>query len=106
MDNPNIEKITGPWLWMIAPTLLGTDSSVAVESGRDFLSEASGGSFTELQIAENGAWEGDGTWTKGEISPHSGNNINELVYDIGLSEDLGVGIEYHVAYGYINLESP
>ena len=109
-DNPGFTraapKIEGPWLWVIVPTE-GLSGSKAAASRKDFLRQASGGSVTELNIATQGAIEGDTvgdkTWTVGEISKRGGNNINELVNATGL----GTGnIDHHVAYGLVNLDSP
>ena len=99
-------KIEGPWLWVIVPTQ-GMSGSKAAASGTDFLGQASGGATTELGIARQGAVEGkavgDKVWTLSKISRRGGNNINELVNATGL----GTGnIDYHVAYGSLNLESP
>ena len=99
-------KIEGPWLWVIVPTE-GMSGSKAAASKKDFLRQASGGSVTELNIATQGAIEGDTvgdkTWTVGEISKRGGNNINELVNATGL----GTGnIDHHAAYGLVNLDSP
>ena len=100
------KKIEGPWLWTIVPTA-GTSGSKAAASGQDFLRHISGGSVTELDIATQGAMEGDvvgnRVWTVGKISKRGGNNINELVNATGL----GAGnIDHHVAYGSVNLDSP
>ena len=99
-------KIEGPWLWIIVSTE-GVSGSKAAASNKDFLRQASGGSVTELNIATQGAMDGDTVgdkiWTVGEISKRGGNNINELVNTIGL----GTGnIDHHVAYGLVNLDSP
>ena len=98
-------KIDDPWLWVMVPTGGGSGSQAAT-SGKDFLEQISGGTVTELRIARQGAIEGDAVgdkvWTLGKISRKGGNNINELVNTIGL----GTGnIDYHVAYGSVNLES-
>ena len=98
-------KIEGPWLWVIVPTQ-GISGAKAAASGTDFLRQMSGGAVTELRIARQGATEGDSVgdkvWTLGEISKRGGNNINELVNATGL----GTGnIDYHVAYGSMNLEA-
>ena len=64
------DKITGPWLWMIAATEAGQGGAAATDI--DSLAEASGGDVTEEMIANNGANEGDAVgdleWTLGEIS--------------------------------------
>ncbi len=99
-------KIRGPWLWVIAPTgeLSGSE---AADSDTDFLEQASGGKVTEDMIATQGAVEGDSvgkkTWKIGSLSRSGGNNINELVNEIGLGID---DINHHVAYGSIILDSP
>ena len=99
-------KIEGPWLWVIVPTE-GMSGAKAAASGTDFLAQVSGRAVTELRIARQGAIEGDTVgdkvWTLGKISKRGGNNINELVNTTGL----GTGnIDYHVAYGSLNFESP
>ena len=99
-------KIEGPWLWIIVPTA-GMSGSKAAASGRDFLRQASGGSVTEVNIASHGVVEGDplgdSLWTIGKISKKGGNNINELVNATGLGSG---NIDHHVAYGFVNVESP
>ncbi|RKU18377.1 hypothetical protein C6501_02825 [Candidatus Poribacteria bacterium] len=96
-------KIEGPWLWTIVPT--GDEDGV--RSGIDFLAAASNGSVTETAIATEGASIGDivgnKRWTPGKIAPTGGNNMNDLVNAIGLAFG---DVDYHVAYGYIALESP
>jgi len=82
-DNPGFTraapKIEGPWLWVIVPTE-GLSGSKAAAARKDFLRHASGGRVTELNIATQGAIEGDTVgdknWTVGEISKRGGNNIN------------------------------
>ena len=102
---PDAPKIEGPWLWVIAPTD-GMSGSKAAASGRDFLSEVSGGEVTELGIATEGAVAGEPVgnkvWTVGKLSRRGGNNINDMVN----ATALGLGdINHHVAYGSIALES-
>ena len=99
-------KIRGPWLWVIVPT--GEKSgAAAAASDVDFLAQASDGTVTEEMVATQGAVEGDSVgkkqWKVGEISRRGGNNINELVNEIGLGID---DIDHHVAYGSIVLNSP
>ena len=99
-------KIEGPWLWMIVPTEQGADTSTAA-SGKDWLAAASKGSVTEVQIATNGATEGERlqnrVWTLSRLAPTGGNNIGEIVNTIGWARGY---IDYHVAYGSIVLNSP
>lgn len=99
-------KIEGPWLWVIVPTgdLPGSE---AAGSGTDYLERATDGALTEENIATQGAVEGasvgNKSWKIGELDRQGGNNINELVNEIGLGID---DINHHVAYGSIILESP
>ena len=99
-------KIEGPWLWMIAPTgKIG--GAEAAASGIDWLAEVSNNSVTEQQVATSGVTAGDEVgnrvWTIGKLSATDEDNINKVMNATGL----GTGnIEYHVAYGYISLDSP
>lgn len=99
-------KITGPWLWVIVPTG-DVSGAAAAASGTDFLNQASGGTVTEQMIATHGAKRydpvGNKRWTAGRLPRSGGNNINELVNDIGLGLD---NVDEHVAYGSILLNSP
>ena len=103
---PDARKIEGPWLWVIAPTD-GMSGSEAAASGIDFLARASSGTVTELEIATEGATEGDPVgdkvWTVGKLRRRGGNNINDLVNAVALAAD---DINYHVAYGSIVLGVP
>ena len=98
------DKITGPWLWMIAPT--EANQGGANSTDEDSLAEASGGDVTEASIAANGANEGDKVgdleWTLGEISETGGNNVNDLVNEIGLGSG---DVNDHSSYALITLES-
>ena len=98
------DKITGPWLWMIAPT--AANEGGANSTDVDSLSEASGGDVTEDDVAANGANEGDAVgdlvWTLGEIADTGGNNVNDLVNEIGLGEG---DVNDHSSYALITLES-
>ena len=98
------DKITGPWLWMIAPTEAGQGGAAATDI--DSLAEASGGDVTEEMVANNGANEGDAVgdlvWTLGEIADTGGNNVNDLVNEIGLGEG---DVNDHSSYALITLES-
>ena len=98
-------KIEGPWLWTIAPTD-EQNGSAAASSGKDYLSEASGGAMTEAHIAANGATAGsvvgDSMWTPGTLPPTGDNNIIGLLHTLGLR----TGINTPVAYGVVSVESP
>ena len=98
------DKITGPWLWVIAPT--EANEGGANSTDVDSLAEASGGAVTEAGVAANGANEGDAVgdlvWTLGEITDTGGNNVNDLVNEIGLGEG---DVNDHSSYALITLES-
>ena len=91
------EKITGPWLWMIAPTVPGQGGARSINV--DSLAVASKGAVTELDVATNGANEGDRVgnfvWTLGQISPTGGDNINDCLKRIGLAAG---NLDDHSAY--------
>ena len=98
------EKITGPWLWMIAPTETGQGGAASTDV--DSLAAASNGAVTETMVATHGANAGESVgqleWTLGEISATGGNNINDVVTRIGLGQG---DINDHSAYALIILES-
>lgn len=100
----SIEKITGPWLWMIAPTEVGQGGANSINV--DSLSIASGGSVTEADVATNGAKEGDSVgnlvWTLGEILPTGVNNVHHFLNNIGLGRR---NVDDHSSYALITLES-
>ena len=98
------EKITGPWLWMIAPTEpgLGGAASIAIDS----LAVASGGAVTEAEIAANGARAGDRVgnyvWTFGEISATGWDNINECLNRIGMTNG---NVDDHSSYALFQFQA-
>ena len=106
INNVDAPKIRGPWLWVIVPTgeLSGSE---AAKSGTDFLAQATDSTITEDIVATQGAVPGASVgnkkWKIGELPRRGGNNINELVNEIGLGID---DINHHVAYGSIILDSP
>ncbi len=89
-------KITGPWLWVQFPGLEANDFK------KDVLAGASGREATELQIATNGATEGqsvgDSVWTSGKINSEGWNNIGKM---LGASGDAS-----KTFYGSVTLDSP
>ena len=107
-QDPNLtlgpNKITGPWLWMIAPTEAGQGG--ANSNNIDSLADASGGNVTEADAAANGAKEGDAVgnyvWTLGEIAETGGNNVNDILNKIGLGRG---DVDDHSSYALITLES-
>ena len=97
-DNPYFPpggpKIVGPWLWLLLP-------GAKLPSGKDLLSEASGGALTELTVAAHGATVGqsvgDSTWTLDTL-PHQGAyNIRHMLQD---------SLRNGTIYGSLSLYSP
>ena len=94
---PATKKITGPWLWMIAPTIQfeGGERSIDVDS----LAAASNGTVTEADVAIHGANAGDRlenfVWTPGRISALQNNNISDCLNRIGMIEG---NVNDHSAY--------
>ncbi|MDE0015482.1 MAG: leucine-rich repeat domain-containing protein [Candidatus Poribacteria bacterium] len=90
-------EITGPWLWMIAPTdrERGGAQSIDVDS----LAAASKGTVTEADVAIHRANAGDRlgnfVWTPGRISALQNNNINDCLNRIGMIEG---NVNDHSAY--------
>ena len=80
------KRITGPWLWMIAPTDAGAGGQAATNV--DSLDEASRGKTTEERVAKNGATEddevGDYEWTRGTLPPNG--DINTMLLSIGMTK--------------------
>ena len=97
-------KITGPWLWMIAPTALGQGGVDSINV--DSLAVASGGTVTEADVAVNGANAGDRVgnfvWTLGQISATGSDNINDCINRIGLAAG---NVDDHSSYALFTLES-
>ena len=101
-------KITGPWLWMIAPTAPGRGGRDPIDI--DSLGVASNGIVTEIGVSTNGVAAGDRvgdlTWTLGTISgliPHGySDNVNDTINKIGLAEGT---LDYYSSYALINLVS-
>ena len=98
------DKITGPWLWVIAPTAPGQGG--ADSNNVDSLAAASNGDVTEAEVAANGAKEGDVVgnyvWTLGKIAETGSNNINNLINAIGMAQG---DVNHHSSYALITLES-
>ena len=103
-ETPGTE-ITEGWVWGVVPAIDVWGGFDAVRSGRDFLSEASGGAVTEADVAVNGATAGTRVgyrvWTFANLAPGDNNNLGALVETHGL----GTGDQLPVAYGVISVES-
>ena len=93
-------KIKGPWLWAMVP-------GPELNGETDFLSQASGGIVTELQIASHGAKEGESAgesvWTIHEISPTGEDNIGDLTNALGWAT--GEETVGYILYGSIMLNA-
>ena len=88
-------KIEGPWLWVLLP-----DKRIS-SSSTDLLSEASGGTVTEVRVATHGATEGksvgDDVWTSHRLPPTGWDNMGDMLQDT---------IKEGVIYGTVSLHSP
>ena len=97
-DNPGFPqggpKIDGPWLWLLLP-------GAKLPSGKDLLTEASGGTVTELTVATHGATAGqsvgDSTWTLNTLPHQRKYNITDMLKD---------SIRDGTIYGFLSLYSP
>ena len=100
------DKITGPWLWMMAAAKQQGQGGAA-STDFDSLDEASKGKVTEKKVAKEGAKAGQRVgklkWTKGEISAQGGNNVNDLMVKLKLGKG---DINDHSSYAYVNVFSP
>ena len=89
-------KIEGPWLWVVLP-----DKRAELKSDMDLLSEVTGGTVTETEIATHGAIEGQSVgssvWTSHRLPSAGGNNIEDM---------LERSIHNGVIYGTVSLHSP
>ena len=107
--NPAFEtpglKIELGWIWMVVPATNVHSGSSAANSGRDFLSEASGGAVTEADVAVNGAsvgtQVGNSVWTAAALAATDRDNLNALMR----AHNLGPNITYPVAYGVVSIRS-
>ena len=97
-DNPAFPKggpkIEGPWLWIVLP-------DTELDNNRDLLSEVTGGTLTEVEVATHGATEGssvgDDVWTYHRLPPTGHDNIEDM---------LNFFIPDAVTYGSVSLHSP
>ena len=98
-DNPAFpeagQSIEGPWLWVVLP-------NTRLSRSKDLLSETSGGTVTETEIATHGAVEGqpvgDDVWTSRTLSPTLRFNVSHMLEDrFSTSDSL---------YGAVSLYSP
>ena len=97
-DNPYFPpggpKILGPWLWLLLP-------GAKLPSGEDLLSEASGGTVTELTVATLGTTAGksvgDSIWTLDTLPHQRPQNITDMLKD---------SIRDGTIYGSLSLYSP
>ena len=98
-DNPAFPEtgpsIEGPWLWVVLP-------NTRLSSSKDLLSEASGGTVTETEIATHGAivgqYVGDDVWTYRKLPPTDSFNVSQMLED---SFDGSAAL-----YGMVSLHSP
>ena len=104
--NPAFEtpgpKIEDGWVGLFVPATNVFSGADAVSSGRDFLSEASGGAVTEADVAANGAQEGtrvgDSVWTPATLDATDPNNLNTL---FALSHNSDAHISYPITHDVV-----
>ena len=79
-------KLEGPWLWVFIP-------DVRLDSGVDFLAEASGGKVTEVGVSTHGATLGNRVgmidWTSHKLPPTGQDNIGDM-----LKSEVPTGVMY------------
>ena len=108
------EYISGPWLWMIAPTEPGQGGSFSNDV--DSLALASDGAITEMDVATVGAkggeFVGDYAWTLSELRFTDIVNTYDFIEDIDNLTDLFQKLGWadgevtdHSAYALTTLES-
>ena len=89
-------KIEGPWLWAVLPDTTGEQVN-----DTDWLSEASGGEVTEVEIATHGATEGksvgDAVWISHRLPPTGRNNVEDMLKRV---------LRGGTIYGSVSLHSP
>ena len=108
--NPAFEppgpKIEEGWGWLVVPATDVSSGSDAASSGRDFLSEASGGAVTETDVAVNGARAGtrvgNSVWTAASLDAADRDNLNAIVQGPQLGNRYPT---YPVAYGVVSIHS-
>ena len=89
-------KIEGPWLWVVLPETVGDHLN-----DTDLLSEVSGGTVTEVEVATHGAAVGksvgDNVWFSDRLPPTGVNNIEDMLKNV---------IRNGAIYGSVSLYSP
>ncbi len=103
-DNPGFPqggpKLEGPWSWVVLPDTVGDHLN-----NTDWLSEASGGAVTEVEVATHGAIEGDSVgpevWTSYKLPSTGRDNIADMV-----RPHLPDWPIYGSVYGSVSLYSP
>lgn len=89
-DAQTVERITGPYLWMIAPCTVGQGGQNSTDI--DSLAVASNNEVTEEKVARNGANEGaevgNYEWTYGTL-PANG-DINAMLVTLGITTNADI----------------
>ena len=104
-----IDKIEGPWMWIIAATEAGRGGAASTDV--DSIDEATKGKLTEEELAKEGITKNilkikfadKVEWTEGKISAVGGNNINDMLIQIKLGP--GGDVNDHSSYAIINAVS-
>ncbi|MDE0022635.1 MAG: hypothetical protein OXT69_14795 [Candidatus Poribacteria bacterium] len=97
-------QLSGPYLWVIAPTEDGMNGSEAIVI--DQLSIATDGAVTEDGVAVNGANEGDqvGDYAWTSIALPDNGDINAMLVEAGVTDN--AGLDRVSSYALIDLDSP
>ena len=82
-----IDKITGPWYWIMVKT---SSPGGAVVTDEDWIKDGTGGKLTEDKLAKDGItkkimsvkFKNKLKWKEGEITPTGGNNVNDVLVKI------------------------
>ena len=104
-----LDKIEGPWMWIITPSDAGQGGAAATDI--DGIDEATKGKLTEEDVAKEGITDNilkvdfpdKLEWTEGEIAPVGGNNINDMLTKIKLGP--GGDVNDYCSYAVINAVS-
>ena len=102
-----IDKITGPWYWIMVKT---SSPGGAVVTDEDWIKDGTKGKLTEDKLAKDGItkkimsikFQNKLKWKEGEITPTGGNNVNDML--VKIKHAVG-DVNDHCSYAVINAVS-
>ena len=102
-----IDKITGPWYWIMVKTSSPGGAAVTDE---DWIKDGTGGKLTEDKLAKDGItkkimsvkFKNKLKWKEGEITPTGGNNVNDVL--VKIKHAVG-DVDDHCSYAVTNAVS-